>query len=61
VRPAAGSCVREDGHGREGLAAVGVIDREGVVRHVHPGGQYVKGDKAYDTLKAQIEELLKRE
>jgi peroxiredoxin len=38
-----------------------LIDRKGVIRHVHPGGQYVKGDKAYDALKAKIEELLKEE
>jgi len=35
-----------------------LIDRHGVIRHVHPGGQYVKGDKAYAELKAMIEELL---
>ena len=38
-----------------------LIDRKGVIRHVHPGGQYVKGDKAYQALKAKIEELLKEE
>jgi thiol-disulfide isomerase/thioredoxin len=38
-----------------------LIDRRGVVRHVHPGGQYVKGDRAYDALKAKAEELLKEE
>ena len=35
-----------------------LIDRQGVIRHVHPGGQYVKGDKAYEALKNKIEELL---
>jgi peroxiredoxin len=35
-----------------------LIDRKGVVRHIHPGGQYVKGDEAYAALKAKIEELL---
>jgi thiol-disulfide isomerase/thioredoxin len=38
-----------------------LLDRNGVVRHVHPGGMYVKGDKAYEALKAKIEELLKEE
>lgn len=38
-----------------------LIDRKGVVRHVHPGGKYVKGDKDYAALKARIEELLKKE
>src|SRR5690242_3175563 len=35
-----------------------LIDRQGVIRHVHPGGQYVKGDKAYAEMKSKIEELL---
>jgi thiol-disulfide isomerase/thioredoxin len=36
-----------------------LIDRKGMIRHIHPGGQYVRGDRAYETLKAKIEELLK--
>ena len=35
-----------------------LIDRKGIVRHLHPGGQYVKGDKDYKALKKKIEELL---
>jgi peroxiredoxin len=35
-----------------------LLDRRGVVRHIHPGGQYVKGDPEYAALKAKIEELL---
>ena len=35
-----------------------LLDRHGVVRHIHPGGEYVKGDADYATLKAKIEELL---
>lgn len=35
-----------------------VIDKKGVVRHVHPGGQYVQGDAAYAELRAVIERLL---
>jgi peroxiredoxin len=35
-----------------------LIDRKGVIRHIHPGGQYVKGDEAYAALKAKIEELI---
>lgn len=35
-----------------------LLDREGVVRFIHPGGQYVKGDADYRTLKAKIKELL---
>jgi peroxiredoxin len=36
-----------------------LIDRKGVIRHIHPGGQYVKGDKGYKAIKEKIEELLK--
>ena len=35
-----------------------LIDRQGVIRHIHPGGQYVKGDAAYVEIKAKIEKLL---
>jgi len=35
-----------------------LLDRRGVVRHVHPGGQYVKGDAAYEAMRAAIERLL---
>lgn len=35
-----------------------LIDRRGVVRHIHPGGKYVKGDEAYTKLQQSIEELL---
>jgi peroxiredoxin len=36
-----------------------LIDRKGMIRHIHPGGSYVKPDKAYQTLQKKIEELLK--
>lgn len=35
-----------------------VLDRRGVVRHVHPGGQYVAGDHAAVELRAVVERLL---
>jgi peroxiredoxin len=35
-----------------------LLDAKGVIRHIHPGGQYVKGDKAYEAMKAKIESLL---
>lgn len=35
-----------------------VLDKKGVVRHVHPGGQYVEGDAVYGQLRAIIERLL---
>jgi peroxiredoxin len=35
-----------------------LIDRKGVIRHIHPGGEYVKGDKDYAAMKERIEALL---
>ena len=35
-----------------------LLDKHGVIRHVHPGGEYAKGDPAYDAMKAKIEALL---
>ncbi|MEO6036258.1 MAG: TlpA disulfide reductase family protein [Verrucomicrobiota bacterium] len=35
-----------------------LIDRMGIIRHIHPGGEYVKGDKDFAQMKAKIEELL---
>lgn len=35
-----------------------LIDRHGIIRHIHPGGEYVKGDKDYALMKTRIEELL---
>lgn len=46
-------------HGDERWTSVSfLLDRRGVVRHIHPGGEYVKGDADYAALKAKIEELL---
>ncbi len=50
-----------DGGDRKWTSVSFLIDRRGVVRFVHPGGQYAKGDRDYDMLKAKIEELLKEE
>ena len=36
-----------------------LLDRHGVIRHIHPGGQYARGDEAYGILRAKILELLK--
>lgn len=36
-----------------------LIDKKGVIRHIHTGGQYVKGDRDYAELQAKIEELLR--
>ncbi|HEY1694338.1 MAG TPA: TlpA disulfide reductase family protein [Polyangiaceae bacterium] len=35
-----------------------LLDRKGVIRRVHPGGQYVEGDADYAKMKATIEQLL---
>lgn len=34
-----------------------LIDRRGIIRHVHPGGQYVRGDADYARMQAMIEML----
>lgn len=36
-----------------------LLDRQGLIRHIHPGGQYVKGDEVYQELQRMIETLLK--
>jgi peroxiredoxin len=35
-----------------------LIDKHGVIRHVHPGGSYVEGDPAYTEMRTAIERLL---
>jgi peroxiredoxin len=35
-----------------------LVDREGTLRYVHRGGEYVKGDGDYEQIKEQIERLL---
>ncbi len=35
-----------------------LLDKQGVVRQVHPGGSYVEGDPAYANMQATIERLL---
>lgn len=36
-----------------------LIDRKGIIRHIHPGGQYVKGDADYQAMRQKIDELLR--
>lgn len=50
-----------DGRERAWTSVSFLIDRNGIVRHVHPGGKYVKGDEAYRTLRRMIETLLEEE
>lgn len=47
-----------DSHSRAWTSVSFLIDRRGIIRHIHPGGQYVKGDKDYGEMKRKIEELL---
>lgn len=35
-----------------------LLDKQGVIRHVHPGGQYVQGDASHAALQAAVERLL---
>ena len=37
-----------------------LVDHEGIIRHIHPGGHYVKGDDDYAAMQAAIEEQLER-
>ncbi len=46
------------GHDRRWTSVSFLIDRKGIIRHVHPGGAYVKGDPGYEELKRKIEQLL---
>jgi peroxiredoxin len=47
------------GHGRRKFTSVSfLIDRRGVIRHIHPGGQYVKGEPGYVQMEHTIEALL---
>ena len=41
-------------------SAAFLLDRGGVSRYLHPGGQYVKGDADYQVLESQIEQWLAR-
>ncbi len=47
-----------DGGRRDFTSVSFLIDRHGIIRHIHPGGEYVKGDKDYAAMKAAIEKLL---
>jgi peroxiredoxin len=47
-----------DGRPRAWTSVSFLLDRDGVIRHVHPGGQYVEGDTAHAELEAAIERLL---
>lgn len=43
---------------RRATSASFLLDKHGVIRHVHPGGAYAKGDPACDAMKSKLEALL---
>jgi peroxiredoxin len=47
-----------DGHDRGWTSVSFLLDRQGVIRQIHPGGQYVQGDPDHAALEAAIERLL---
>jgi thiol-disulfide isomerase/thioredoxin len=47
-----------DKHDRGWTSVTVLTDRRGVIRHVHPGGAFFKGESGYDRLEAEIETLL---
>lgn len=47
-----------DGDDQKWTSVSFLIDRGGVIRYIHPGGQYVKGDEDYAVLKQKIEQVL---
>lgn len=46
------------GHQREFTSVTFLLDRQGRIRGVHPGGRYAPGDPAYASIRAAIERLL---
>ena len=47
-----------DGGERDFTSVSFLIGRDGRIRHLHPGGEYVKGDADYAEMKRKIEDLL---
>lgn len=47
-----------DRNDRNWTSVTFLLDHKGVIRHIHPGGQYIEGDDAHGTLQRAIEELL---
>ena len=50
-----------DGRERGWTSVSFLIDKQGVIRHIHPGGQYVKDDPDYAEMESKIKELLNEE
>lgn len=47
-----------DKHDRGWTSVTFLLDQRGVIRHVHPGGAFFKGEPGYDVLEKKIEALL---
>jgi peroxiredoxin len=47
-----------NGPNRKWTSVSFLIDRKGVVRHIHPGGSYRKGDQAYWAIRDKIQKLV---
>jgi thiol-disulfide isomerase/thioredoxin len=47
-----------DKHDRGWTSITILLDRRGIIKHVHPGGAFFRGEKGYDALEAKIETLL---
>ena len=47
-----------DGQKRDWTSVSFLLDHTGMIRHIHEGGNYVKGDEAYSQLEDQINLLL---
>jgi peroxiredoxin len=47
-----------DKHDRGWTSVTFLLDRRGIIRHVHPGGAFFKGEPGYDLLEKKIQELL---
>ena len=47
-----------EAHDRQFTSVSFLIDRRGVIRYIHPGGQYAIGDRDFAELKSAIETLL---
>lgn len=45
-------------HPMKRRSVIFLIDQNGIIRHIHPGGHYVKGDEEYAAMQSAIEELL---
>jgi peroxiredoxin len=47
-----------DANDRRWTSVSFLIDKKGLIIHIHPGGQYVKGDADYAQLDSKVQELL---